>query len=308
MLRDRMNKILITGGSGLLAVNLAQIIRNQYTVTLGLHSRSIQLKSTKSLKINLESTNSVLEAIDNVQPQLVIHTVGLVNVEYCEQHSDIAKHINVELTKNVAQACKSRNVQMIYISTDHLFNGKKGFMTEKDNISPLNVYAKTKAEAELAVSNIYPESILIRTNFYGWGTKYRYSFSDYIINSLRSNKKIKLFQDVVFNPVIVKVLAESIISLVKLKQSGLYHIVADDAISKYEFGLLLAERFSLDRALIRPAKLSDNQQLVIRPHDMSLSNSKLTGLLGKKLGSIKEHLEILYRQENCGMAKELFEL
>ena len=125
MLRDRMNKILITGGSGLLAVNLAQIIRNQYTVTLGLHSRSIQLKSTKSLKINLESTNSVLEAIDNVQPQLVIHTVGLVNVEYCEQHSDIAKHINVELTKNVAQACKSRNVQMIYISTDHLFNGKK---------------------------------------------------------------------------------------------------------------------------------------------------------------------------------------
>ena len=140
--------ILITGGSGLLALNWALTIREKFNVTLGFHDRNINLKGTKSILLNLDSKDALIQALEALKPQFVIHAAGLTSVEQCEANPTLAKYINVDLTKNLATVCAKLNIPMIYISTDHLFSGNESLIDEDFPVSPTNVYAKTKAEAE----------------------------------------------------------------------------------------------------------------------------------------------------------------
>ena len=298
-------KILITGGSGLLALNWAATMREKLNITLGLHDRKVNLKDTKSILLDLDSKEALTKVFEELQPQLVIHAAGLTNIEACEANPPLAKYINVDLTKNLVMACANLNIPMVYLSTDHLFSGNESLIDEDFPVSPLNVYAKTKVEAEACVQNTYPEALIIRTNFYAWGTSYRHSFSDLVINNLRAGKKISLFKDIYYTPMLVESLVDAVHELVKKKAQGIFNVVGDDRISKYDFGLKLAREFSLDNSLIDEGKIIDRTSLVNRPHDMSLSNEKVTNFLGVKIGGLDQHILKLKAQEVSGLAKEL---
>ena len=297
--------ILITGGSGLLALNWAATVRQKFNITLGLHDRKVNLKDTKSILLNLDSKEALTQALEALQPQLVIHTTGLTNIEKCEANPTLAKYINVDLTKNLATVCAMLNIPMVYISTDHLFSGNECLIEEDFPVSPMNVYAKTKAEAEVYVQNAYPEVLIIRTNFYAWGTSYRHSFSDMVINHLRAGKKISLFKDIYYTPILVEPLVDTVHELVQRKASGIFNVVGDDRISKYDFGLKLAREFNLDNSLIDEGKIINRPSLANRPHDMSLSNQKVSNYLARKMGGLDQHILKLKAQEASGIAKEL---
>lgn len=301
-------KILFTGGSGLLALNWAMAIRNHYTVILGLHEREIALVGVHVIKIDLESVGSLIVALEKIRPQIVVHTASLTSVETCEAAPDLAQHVNVDLAANVAQACATLGIQLVHISTDHLFLGRESWVDEAYPVKPVNVYGLTKAEAEQRVLDAHPEALVIRTNFYGWGTGYRHSFSDVIIASLRANKKLILFQDVFYTPVLIEVLVRAVHDLLEFKAHGVFNVAADERISKYEFGLKIAQEFKLDNALIKPGKITDQAALVRRPHDMSIFNQKICHLLGRKLGSVGEQISRLHQQEKSGLAQELQKL
>ena len=98
---------------------------------------------------------------------------------------------------------------------------------------------------------------------------------------------------------------DAVDELVDQGRTGIFHVAGDDRVTKYQFGLEIAERFAFDPELIRPIKLRDQQALTIRPYDMSLSCGKAELCLGRKLGGVKEHLEILYAQDKIGRAKEM---
>lgn len=170
---------------------------------------------------------------------------------------------------------------------------------------PINVYGQTKAEAELRVQENHPDVLVMRANFYGWGTRYRRSFSDAIIESLRSGKELTLFTDVFYTPILAEAAASAAHDLIESKVSGIVNVVGDERISKYEFGIKLAKEFDLDASLVRPGLLGDKVALVQRPHDMSLSNQKACELLGRKLGCVAEHLARLHQQEQSGLAREI---
>jgi dTDP-4-dehydrorhamnose reductase len=195
--------ILITGGSGLLALNWALTIREKFNVTLGLHDRKINLKHTRSILLDLDSKEALTQALEALQPQLVIHAAGLTSIERCEANPTLAKYINVDLTKNLVMVCAKLNIPMVYISTDHLFSGSESLVDEDYSVSPVNIYAKTKAEAEACVLDFDEEALIIRTNFYGWGTSYRQSFSDMVINHLRAGIKISLLKDIYYTPMLI---------------------------------------------------------------------------------------------------------
>ncbi len=300
--------ILITGGSGLLALNWALAVREKFNVTLGLHNRNINLKGVKSISLNLDSKEDLIQELEALQPQLVIHAAGLTSIEQCEANPILANYINIDLTKNLAAVCATLNIPMIYISTDHLFLGNESLVHEDHPILPVNVYAKTKAEAETCVLDSDAEALIIRTNFYGWGTSYRHSFSDFVINHLRTKKKICLFKDIYYTPMLIEPLAHTVHELVHKKAKGIFNVVGDDRISKYDFGLKLAKEFNLDIDLINEGKIIDKSSLVLRPHDMSLSNEKVSNYLGRKMGGLDEHILKLKLQENDGTAQELQKL
>ena len=297
--------ILITGGSGLLALNWALTIREKFNVTLGLHDRNINLKGTRSILLNLDSKDALIKALEALEPQFVIHAAGLTSVEQCEANPTLAKYINVDLTKNLATVCAKLNIPLIYISTDHLFSGNESLVNEDHPVSPLNVYAKTKAEAEARVLDSDVETLIIRTNFYGWGTSYRHSFSDMVINHLRVGKKISLFKDIYYTPMLIEPLVNSVHELVHKRAKGIFNVVGDDRISKYDFGVKIAKAFNLYNDLIDEGKIIDKSSLVLRPHDMSLSNQKISNYLGRKMGGLDEHILKLKAQEVNRLAKEL---
>ena len=297
--------ILITGGSGLLALNWALAIRDRYSVTLGLHERDISLAGIKTRQIDLESVDYLVRAFETVQPQIVIHTAGLTNIEECEAKPGLAQHINVKLAANVAQACAKLGLPLVHISTDHLFSGGASSVDETHPTAPKNVYGRTKAEAEFRVLEAHAQTLVIRTNFYGWGPSYRHSFSDVVIEALRSGKELTLFRDVYYTPILIEAAAQTPHDLINLKASGIFHVVGDERISKYEFGLRIAKEFNLDSSIISPGLLADQVSLVQRPHDMSLSNKKTCNLLGRKLGGVAEHIARLHQQEQNGLAQEI---
>lgn len=300
--------VLVTGGSGLLALNWALAMRSSHSVTLGFHRREVALADVKSRKIDLESVDILARDFEGIEPHVVVHAAGLTNVEECENSPQVAHYVNVELAANVAQACARLCLPLVHISTDHLFAGETPLVDENYTLTPLNVYARTKAEAEQRVVEEHPQALVIRTNFYGWGTSYRQSFSDFVIYALRSGKRLTLFNDVFYTPILAETLALASHELINLKANGIFHVVGDERISKYEFGQKIAQRFMLDSSLISPGNLFDNPSMVRRPNDMSLSNKKTCNLLGRKLGSADVHIARLYQQEQNGLAQEIIRL
>jgi UDP-4-amino-4,6-dideoxy-N-acetyl-beta-L-altrosamine transaminase/dTDP-4-dehydrorhamnose reductase len=298
MLKNK--SILITGGSGLLAVNWALSICNNYEVTLLLHHKKISLSGVDTEIVSLDSLDKCLSVLVKYQPDIVIHTAGLTNVEECESNPNLAQTVNVDLAKNIATACSNQGVKLVHISTDHLFLGDQEFTTEDASTNPVNNYAKTKFLGEQQVLENCKDALVIRTNFFGWGTRYRQSFSDFILSKLRSGKSLDLFQDVFFSPILIDELSNKVHQLIDINASGLFNVVGSERVTKYDFGIKLANCFNLDTSLINKISVDDKPNLVKRPKDMSLSNTKLRQTLDCKIASLDDQLQTLKKQESEG--------
>ena len=141
-------KILFTGGSGLLALNWAIQVCQDFDVVLGLHQREIILNGVESFKISLESDIEFFKYVDIIKPDLVVHTAGMTNVDQCEAFPELANKVNFEIAKIVSDVCFKNNIDLIFISTDHLFDGSVPNVSEVHLKNPLNCYGRTKSLGE----------------------------------------------------------------------------------------------------------------------------------------------------------------
>ena len=298
-------KILITGGSGLLALNYALAVKENKDVVLGLHERNVLINGVCSVFLNLDSVESLYKSLSEIKPSLVIHTVGLTNIETCEKNPQLAEYINVKLATNIATVAKQLDIKFVFISTDQLFEGKASMYNEMETVVPLNIYGSTKAKAEKEVLDIHQEAMIIRTNFYGWGTTYRHSFSDFIYYQLKNKQPVELFFDVFYTPILIEKLVEIIEKLVALNCYGIFNIVSEDRISKFDFGIKIADVFGFNHSLISPVSINTRNDLVMRPADMSLNNEKTTKLLEGPLGKVSSHLILLKKQLSDNRYKEI---
>ncbi len=290
--------ILVTGGSGLLAANWAIAVRSRYAVTLGLHKRHIVIEGVDCRVTRLDSVKSVAAAIRKAGAAIVIHSAAMTSVDACEAAPEVARYINVEVARNVALACKSQGAKLVHISTDHVFSGTDSMMDERAAIGPINIYAQTKVGGEVAVLDACPSAIIVRTNFFGWGLPYRKSFSDTIIEALRSGREIHLFRDAYFTPILMELLIQSVHDLIEAGAEGVFHVVGDERLSKYEFGLRIAEVFGLDSGLVKSSLLKERPDLAPRPLDLSLDNRKMRAVISHPIGNVDSQLNQLLAQEH----------
>lgn len=298
-------RALITGGSGLLALNWSACIRDSWDVTLATHRHVVELAGAKSCSLNLDSELHLADRLRQIKPDLVIHTAGLTSVDQCEQYPELAHHANAQIARNVAQATAAYGASLIHISTDHLFADRSRLSKESDQLQPVNEYARTKALAEKWVQESHSKALIVRTNFFGWGHPYRQSFSDWLIDNLGAGKPLTLFDDVFFTPILADAVALNAHSLVDRGATGIFHLVGDERLSKYEFAVKLANQFGLPMNLISRAQLALAELVAPRPHDMSLDNSKAKAALGSALGCVDDFLKSLKVQEQQGRKAEL---
>ena len=149
-------KVFITGGTGLLGSNLITELKK----------RGIDYFAPTSNECNIIDSKSVSKSIHDYNPYVVIHCAAIAKYKIVETMPMKTILTNVVGTCNVITACESVNtkVKLVYISSDHVFDGKKGNYKTTDRINPLSKYAKTKASGELAV-RIYDNHLIIRTSF-----------------------------------------------------------------------------------------------------------------------------------------------
>lgn len=298
-------RLFLAGGSGLLALNWALLCHEKWHVFLGLHNRKITPRFASTVHIPFPTTENLFNSLSDISPQLVVNAAAATSIEFCESNPEIAFKVNVSFAEQLASACNLLNIPLVHISTDHLFSGLHSFATEQTPLTPINVYGKTKAEAESRVLNVCPNALVVRTNFFGWGTSYRYSITDKIIQELQSGNSYGAFRDVFFTPIHVSNLVSSIHHLIELRASGIFHVVSDQRLSKYDFCSLLAKTFCFPSSLIKPISIHDVPDLVQRPRDMSLSNYKVSTYLGNGLGTALDGLIYLRDQSQQGFSKEL---
>ncbi|GIK54242.1 MAG: NAD(P)-dependent oxidoreductase [Planctomycetota bacterium] len=299
-------RVLITGGSGLLALNWACAMRREWDVVLGTHAHTVRLEGVSARPLDLDDGKILARQFKEIAPDLVVHAAGLTSVDQCEENPDLARHVNAGLARNVAEAAATGNIRLVHISTDHLFAGTRSGYREEDAPEPLNEYARSKLLAEEWVGQANLRALIIRTNFFGWGHAGRQSFSDWIIYSLRAGREITLFDDVFFTPILADALAKAAHRLVGLAASGTFNVAGDERVSKYEFAKRLAQAFDLPGELIQRGRIRDAGLFAKRPPDMSMDNTKASDLLSASLGRLDDYIRILRRQESESRREELF--
>jgi len=288
-----MKNILFFGGSSLLATVWANYWKERYNIFLTQHQQSIQVVGVKLIQIQKISETKLKTIILSHDIDLLINCVGLTSVEQCQLNPTKANYLNAEVPSILAKICFEQKVDFIQISTDHLFEGIEAMKSELDIPKPLNQYAYTKLKGEQNSINNNSKALIIRTNFFGVGPNYKPSFSDIITSALKCNQKIKLFNDVFFTPIHIHELADIVLELLKENKKGIYNVVSNERISKYDFGILIAESLNLPKSLILQGSISKRKDLVKRPKDMSLSNDKLKTKLNIKINTISNQIKCL---------------
>ena len=289
-LKNNLENILVFGGSGLLGKCLIDNYIDKKKIHIVLNKTRIINKKIKF--VSLANFNSLKNYIKKNHIKVIINLAGLTNIELCEKNEKLSNKINYILPIKLAKLSKETNIRYVFISTDN-FKFKSQKLSENLSITALNNYGKHKKKSEKDILKIDPKSLIIRTNFYSVGNKKRQSFSDTIIKNIKAFKEIELFKDVYYTPIYGKYLLKYIFALIRKKKFGIFNICSNEKITKYNFGHKLCDIFHLNKRLIKCNHLKKRNDLVKRPLNMALNNSKLKKTLNIKIPSINYQLTIM---------------
>lgn len=268
-----LKRVLITGGSGLLGAALIEQYKNDNRVyATFLHNKP---KDSVAIHLDLLNIESIAKIIKEISPDLIIHTAAAKDITWCQHNEKIAHAINVIGTRYLVKAARSNNAKIIYISTDAVFDGIKGFYTESDQAIPVNTYGKTKLDGEIECLQ-YEESLIIRSSFYGFSNyRDKESFIPVSVRRLAKGETVYAASDRVSNPLEVTLLSK-IICEIGDNINGLLHLGCRDHMNNFEIGKEIATVFGYNTSLIKETKFADvkNESDLGYPLNTSLNIDK----------------------------------
>jgi dTDP-4-dehydrorhamnose reductase len=202
-------KLLITGASGLYGSKLAELAVSSKHEVFSIHSQH-PAEFGVPVQVDISDKDKVEEEFKKINPEVVFHAATLTDVDKCERERELAWKVNVEGTKNVAQAAKACGAFLLHISTDYVFDGSKGCYTETDLPSPINYYGYTKLKAEEAVQKTVDKYCIARPSVI-YGAKPaagKVNFALWVLNKLKTKEKASVFVDQWNSPTLNSSLAE----------------------------------------------------------------------------------------------------
>ncbi len=293
-------KLLITGASGLYGSKLAKI-----AIERGIEVYSSDIQDTSIfgnfVKLDISAKAQVDEVFGAIKPDVVVHAATLTDVDKCELNKDLAWKVNVDGTKNIAQAAKRVGAFLVYISTDYVFSGEQGNYVESDSPEPVNYYGLTKLLAEEIVMALEePDFFIGRPSVIYGATPAagKVNFALWLIDSLRQGNRVKIVTDQWNTPTLNTNLAEMTLEVVERRLSGVYHTCGATRVSRFEFAERIADCFGLDKSLLEKAESSQFSWPALRPVDSSLDTSKARHEFKCKPLPLNKALEQLKRELN----------
>lgn len=300
-----MARMLITGASGLLGANLVLDAHGEHEVIALYHRHAIELEGVQSISADLSRPGIAKELFDNLQPDWVIHCAADTSIDELESKPERAFRMNRDMAGKVAEAAQKAGARIVHISTDAVFDGWSGLYREGDPTEPVNVYGKSKLAGERAVQAVCPEALIIRTNIFGWNAQPKTSLAEWFIKNLLQGIPCEGFVDVYFNPLLVNHLCVIIASLIKSDLRGVFHVGSDQCISKYEFGVRLAESFDLNKELISAVEIETGSLQAPRPKNTCLDCSKIRKVINVGLLDLESNIGFFHELEQLGYVDEI---
>lgn len=254
-------KILTTGSNGMLGQDMCPVLEDVGAFIIETDIEEMDIT-------NIEQTERV---ISNSKPDLIVHMAAYSDVNKAETEKEIATKTNIEGTKNIVEVCKSKEIPLIYISSDYVFDGTKQTPYESDDTTnPINYYGFTKLKGEEFVRTC-PKHYIIRT-----GTLYGHHGESFVSRILKQHEAeiIKVESDRICSPTWTIELANGVLRLLQ-KPFGTYNICGSGAVSRYEFAKELYKAFDLDENKIQPCSTTDLNLPAKRPLYTVMNNQGL---------------------------------
>ena len=294
------NRILITGANGMLGQRAVEYFSNQ-NKKVELLGTSIEPEPVYSnadyISCDLTERESIKKLVYNFCPDVIINTAAFTNVDLSGTERETAWKVNVKAVEYLAESARVLDAHLIHISSDYIFDGKRGPYTENDAPNPIGYYGRTKLASENVLRISGTNFTIIRTNvLYGIAKNSRPDFVKWVVNSLRQNKQIRIVTDQINNPTFIDDLVQAINKIIDYKKTGIYNIGGKEFLSRFDFTIKIADYFNLDKNLITPIKTEELKQPAKRPLKSGLITLKAETELSYCPHSIKETL-ILMKKE-----------
>lgn len=265
-------KLLIIGASGMFGSKLYNdTIKKKWNVLGTFCSHEFE----GLFYLDVTDKSSMEKIFNFFQPEVVVMAGGVTDVDLSGRKPDIAKEVNIQGTLNLVKKVREYGAKLVYISTDYVFDGRNGPYKEEDKTNPINIYGRTKLEAEHIVKAKLRDSIIVRTSqLYGMDHIGR-NFIVKIINNIQRNKKIYAADDFYSTPTYSGLLSEMVIKLLEKDKTGLYHGAGPEFLNRLEYVNKVMTIFGGSRDLIRKVDLKDLKLDAVRPKKCGLKVDKI---------------------------------
>ncbi len=270
-------KVVVTGASGLLGREIHRIFKESGHETVG---TAFSRANQELHRLDLTDLEAVSDFIGKTRPELVVHAAAERKPDVCSEKPEQTANLNIEATKHLGVLSEQFGFQLIYISTDYVFDGTKPPYHVDDNPNPLNFYGKTKLAGEKKILE-HPSSAVLRVPIlYGPCDQ----LEEGAVTILAANLQKGIFEQEnwatrypTLTTDIAKVILDMAVYSRKQEQlTGIFHWSGDEAYTKYTMALTMAEIMGIDKSKVIP--INEPGGTDPRPRDCHLDTSRLEEL------------------------------
>tara|TARA_Y100000766_G_C18895838_1_gene600872 strand:+ start:1444 stop:2286 length:843 start_codon:yes stop_codon:yes gene_type:complete len=279
-----MNRLLLTGSTGLLA---------PYILLAGKHLDCVFSSSMSGgdIKADLCDFNQTRKLIEKSEPDWIIHTAALTDVDECQNNPKKAFAINSYAVENIVDVLPE-STHLIYISTDQVYPDSVGPHVE-NNANPVNIYGKSKFDGERQALR-HSKTTVLRTSFFGPSlSEKRKSIDDTMRHYFINKKDFTLFSDVYFSPLHMSTLTKYFFTIFEKKIFGVFNLGSANGLSKAEFGMAIAKNLNIN---IEHIKIGESNKIIGRAHrptDLRLNSEKIKNAMNIKIPDLMDEIGLL---------------
>lgn len=290
-MNKKLGTVVISGTSGLLGSHLMGILSRR-CIAIGIYRQAPDGKQPGHWASCDLTDSKQIQQLAWYQPDVIIHCAAMTGVDACQRQRAQAYAINTVASRMLAKLAAKIGAHLIYISSDYVFDGNRGWYIEEDTAHPINFYGLTKLAGEKEIQRYASQWTILRTTFFGRHPRGT-GMVEWLEDNLSNGFEIFGIANQYFSPLWVGNLAEIIVEVAQRELTGIWHLAATERMSKHNFLLQAARALELPSKLIGESQLEQMDFSAPRPLDTSLSTKKASKFLETPLLSVCEGLEAM---------------
>lgn len=294
-------RILVTGANGLLGQKLVELLQHEgshFVIATARRPLTYPFEKGDFRQLDVSDKTSVESVFRDTKPDVVVHTAAMTQVDQCETDRTECWKQNVSAVEYVVSAAENVGAHLVHVSTDFIFDGSHGPLTEEEVPHPVNYYGESKLAGERAVQASKGSWAILRTVLV-YGVTPDMSRSNIVLwvkKSLETGKKIQVVNDQWRTPTLAEDLAMGCYLAATKKATGIFNISGEEMMTPYDIAQATANFFRLDKSLIQATDSNQFKQPAARPLKTGFIITKAKQELGYRPHTFREGLALLASQ------------